>query len=427
MIHILYINLLLFLQKFIYDENKLLKNIIKNEINSILLLRNKEISKNSNENLKKTSILNNNNYSYECNNILTKNSDNQNQFDNDKIGYQDNNQKQFNITSFDIPLYYKFFNFFNNYKQNNCQDFYNKQQQNFKYEPKKYHTAKYMDFYSINNFMQNDSKLSKRYNEIVKEELLYEEGSNSLKFGIIGFFKRIFRIKESENTDTIKRHLKLIPFNEGKFEEKTILILISGYLSSKDNHFKEWKQLINVYQKRFNNPIIYFYNWPSSNFSLKKLIFHRKDFRDARERAGYCGKLLALFIMSDIFNGFKINLSAFSLGNHVLKHCLKELEDFDKLSLINNVVFMAGATEIKCNFKWEHRLGSVTGTIVNCYSDHDLALWYCRNITKKDTIGTKKLKFAHVKVLNRIISSFHILYRINMDQLWNMFINDLKE
>ena len=284
-----------------------------------------------------------------------------------------------------------------------------------------------MDFYSINNFMQNDYKLNNKFNEIVKEEELYEEGSYSLKYGIIGFFKKIFRIKESENTDTIKRHLKLIPYNKGKFEEKTILILVSGYLSSGDDQLKEWKELTNVYQKRFNNPIIYFYNWPASKFSLKKLIFHRKDFRDARERAKYCGKLLALIIMSDIFNGFKINLSAFSLGNHVLKHCLRELENFNKLALINNVVFMAGATEIKCNFKWEHRLGTVTGTIVNCYSDHDLALWYCRNITKKDTIGTKKLKFAHVKVLNRMISSLHIFYRINMDKLWKMFINDLKE
>ena len=400
-----YINLLLFLQKFISEENILLKEIIKNEINSILLLNNKKIPNDNIENLKK------NNYLYEFNNIVNP-KNYQNQFDNDLYDYQPNNQ---------------FFNINYNYEQNNYQDFYNYQQQNFIYEPKKYHTAKHMDFHSINNFMQNDSKLSKRYNEIVKEELLYEEGSNSLKFGIIGFFKRLFRIKESENTDTIKRHLKLIPFNEGKFEEKTILILISGYLSSEDNQFKEWKNLINVYKKRFNNPIIYFYNWPSSKFSLKKLIFHRKDFRDARERARNCGKLLALIIMSDIFNGFKINLSAFSLGNHVLKHCLKELEDFDKLSLINNVVFMAGATEIKCNFKWEHRLGSVTGTIVNCYSDHDLALWYCRNITKKDTIGTKKMKFAYVKILNRLISSFHILYRLNMDKLWNMFINDLKE
>ena len=107
-----------------------------------------------------------------------------------------------------------------------------------------------MDFYSINNFMQNDYNLNNQFNEIVKEEELYEEGSYSLKYGIIGFFKKIFRIKESENTDTIKRHLKLIPYNKGKFEEKTILILVSGYLSSGDDQLKEWKELTNVYQKK---------------------------------------------------------------------------------------------------------------------------------------------------------------------------------
>ena len=294
-------------------------------------------------------------------------------------------------------------------------------------KPKKYHTTKHLDLYSIKNIMDNDYNLNRRFNEVVREEELYEEGSCSLKFGIIGFFKKLFRMKESENEDTIKKHLKLIPYKMGTFEDKNILILISGYLSSESDQFKDWQQLINVYKNRFNNPIIYFFNWPSSSFGLKKLVFHRKDFRDSRERGRNCGRLLALMIMSNIFDGFKINLSAFSLGNHVLKHCLKELENFGKLDLINNVVFMAGATDIKCNFKWEHRLGAVTGTIVNCYSDHDLALWYCRNITGKDTIGTKKLKFAYVTIINRLISSYHVLYRLNMDKLWNMFINDLKE
>jgi hypothetical protein len=295
------------------------------------------------------------------------------------------------------------------------------------YQPKSYHTTKDLDLNSIKNIMGNEYNLSKRFNEVVKEEEIYEEGSFSLKFNIIGFFKRLFRIKESENEDTIKKHLKLIPYKKGEFEEKTILILISGYLSSESDQFHDWKQLIKVYEKRFNNPIIYFFNWPSSKFSFKKLLFHRKDFRDSRERGKNCGKLLALMIMSNIFDGFKINLVAFSLGNHVLKHCLKELKNFGKSYIINNVVFMAGATDINCNLKWEHRLGSVTGTIVNCYSDHDLALWYCRNITGKDTIGTKKLKFQTVKIKNILISSFHVLYRINMDILWNMFINDLKE
>ena len=88
---------------------------------------------------------------------------------------------------------------------------------------------------------------------------------------------------------------------------------------------------------------------------------------------------------------------------------------------------MAGATDIKCNFKWEHRLGSVNGVIINCYSDFDLALWYCKNITNKDTIGSKKLKLDKVNIKNYMISSFHILYRVNMEILGKLIINNLKE
>ena len=191
-------------------------------------------------------------------------------------------------------------------------------------------------------------------------------------------------MKDSENEDTIEKHLKLIPYNQGQFEEQSILILVSGYFSSKSDHFEEWENLISVYEQRYPNALIYFYNWPSSAVSLKKLVFNVKDFRDARQRAKICGKILALMIMcEEFFNGFKINLSAFSLGNHVIKNTLKELEEFGRLDLINNVVFMAGATDINCNFKWEHRLGAINGSVVNCYSDYDIALWYCKKITKE--------------------------------------------
>ena len=131
--------------------------------------------------------------------------------------------------------------------------------------------------------------------------------------------------------------------------------------------------------------------------------------------------------MSNIFAGFKINIAAFSLGNHVLKYCIKELEKFGKLDILNNIVFMAGATDIKSNSKWEQRLAAVPGTVVNCYSNYDSALWYCRMITGKDTIGNKKLKFKQKKIINRLISSYHLFYRINMEALWNMFLYDLKD
>ena len=368
----IYINLLLFLQNYISKENILFENIIQNEINSLLL-----------------------------------------------------NEQNTNLNNKNINININTFNNKNKYNNNyNCYEkiiFQNEQ---------KYHNTKILDLNSTINIFKNinDNKLKDRFFEIIKDEEVYEIGSNLLKNNIINFFKKKFKIQISENKDTIKRHLKLIRYAGGQYEEKTILILISGYFSSEDDHPKEWNNFVKVYEKKFNNPIIYFYNWPSSKMNLKKIIFHRKDFRDARERAKFCGQLLATMIMcEEIFDGFKINICAFSLGNHVLKHCIKELEKFEKLNLINNIIFMAGATNINCNEKWGLRLGSVNGIIANFYSDYDLALWYCRNITNKDTIGSKKLKIPKLNIKNYLISSFHILYRFNMEELGKMVIDDLKE
>ena len=47
--------------------------------------------------------------------------------------------------------------------------------------------------------------------------------------------------------------------------------------------------------------------------------------------------------------------------------------------------------------------------------------------TKKDTIGTRKLKIPNVKIKNVLLSTFHLLYRDDMSKLWKIFINYLKE
>ena len=295
---------------------------------------------------------------------------------------------------------------------------------------RKYHSTKYYELKDIKDLFNkiNDCKLKERFFEVIKKEETFERGSNFFRLNIINKLKQWFSIKDSEDEDTIEKHLKLIPYEKNKYTEKTILIIISGYFSSNVDHFEEWEQLINIYKKRFQNPIIYFYNWPSSDISMQKLIFHRRDFRKTRERAKYCGKLLALMMMSEeIFNGFKINLAAFSLGNHVLKNCLKELGNFGRLDIVNNVIFMAGATNITNSYKWENILKSISGNIINCYSDVDLALILCQSITRKGTIGTKKLKIRNVKIKNYLISSFHLLYKVNMDELGKMFLDDLKE
>ena len=220
----------------------------------------------------------------------------------------------------------------------------------YHYKTPDFYETKYYDLKDIKDIFNNinECKLKDRFFEIIKKEEAYERGSNFFRLNIINKLKEWFSIKDTEDEDTIEKHLKLIPYEKNKYTEKTILILISGYFSSNSDHFEEWEQLINIYKKRFPNPIIYFYNWPSSDISLQKLIFHRRDFRKTRERAKYCGKLLALMMISEkIFNGFKINIAGFSLGNHVLKNCLKELENFGKLDIINNVIFMAGARKFR--------------------------------------------------------------------------------
>ena len=369
----IYINLLLYLQKYIKQENDLLRTIVENEINSVLLSDSKD-----------------------------NNTNNRNSFLCDRYKYNHNN-----IIS-------------NAFKTLNSI---------VKTFAENQHKVKYYDYYTIKNAFEcsNDNKIKKRFYEIIKEEKSFEVGSNSFFLNVLKLFKPLYKMKKRKDDNTIENHLKLIPYQKQDYKEKTILILISGYFSSNDDHFKEWNELIKVYKKKFRNHIIYFFNWPSSEFKLSKILYHQKDFKNARERGKYCGRLLALMIMSNnFFNGFKINIAAFSLGNHVLKHCIKEIEKFGRFDILNNIIFIAGATDIKCNLKWEKRLSSIQGAVINCYSDIDLALGYCKLITGKDTIGTKELKFKNKNIKNYLISSIHALYRINMDIIGNLFIDELK-
>jgi hypothetical protein len=57
---------------------------------------------------------------------------------------------------------------------------------------------------------------------------------------------------------------------------------------------------------------------------------------------------LFILIFIRIYNiNFKINLVAFSLGNQVIKSCLKEFFSRKVYNDINDVIFIAGATCIK--------------------------------------------------------------------------------
>ena len=67
---------------------------------------------------------------------------------------------------------------------------------------------------------------------------------------VLRLFKPFYKIKEPKDENTIKNHLKLIPYQKNDYKGKNILILISGYFSSNDEHSKEWNNLIKVYKKK---------------------------------------------------------------------------------------------------------------------------------------------------------------------------------
>ena len=297
-------------------------------------------------------------------------------------------------------------------------------------ESNDYHQVKQLNFNSIKDIFNNidNNKLRNRFFQIVQQEETFEKGNNIIDLNILDLFLKKFKIREKEKEDSIKDKLEIIPYKKGLFSRRPILILISGYFSANTSKYEEWIKFINVYEKRFNNPIIYYYIWPASNFSLEKMAILAYDFKNARKRAKNCGKLLALMILSNkIFSGFKINLAAFSLGSHVLKHCIKELSNNGKLNIINNIIFFGGATSFKNNFKWEQRLNSFKGIIINCYSFTDIALLNYNALTKKYNIGTQELEIGNINIHNYQTKCFHLEYREKLDEIGNMFLNDLIE
>lgn len=53
--------------------------------------------------------------------------------------------------------------------------------------------------------MDNEYELSDIFNKTIIEEKICEEGSFSLKPSIVGFFKRVFRMEESDLLQSRKR------------------------------------------------------------------------------------------------------------------------------------------------------------------------------------------------------------------------------
>ena len=211
-----------------------------------------------------------------------------------------------------------------------------------------------------------------------------------------------------------EKFIELVPFEENIFSN-TITILVSGYTNEESNPIDNWKDFINYYKKE---TMFYHFNWPSSTIPKVFCTFWKciTQFKKATLRAEICGKILAYIIYSNtIFKNFQINLVGFSLGNHVIKHCIKELYNLNHNSgsinnpilltkneniyqiNIKNIIFIAGATHLKKRYKWKNYINeTIIDKCNNCHTDNDWVLKYLyRPAMSKIPLGIEKVNINH--------------------------------
>lgn len=208
-----------------------------------------------------------------------------------------------------------------------------------------------------------------------------------------------------------------------------VCIIIPGFTSEGENHHDSWAKFAN----QLDHTDFYFFNWESKTMigltqnviaNLHKLanplftldILNKNNlFVEAKKSAKEFGKLLAFIIISnDIFKNQIVTLVGFSLGCHVIKHCVKTLYELSELdeaacNFISNLIFIAGATYFSDETdKWNLILNKiVNGQIINCYSKNDDILRYLYKIT----IGKTPLGLEYKNGLKNI--QFHGFGHLN--------------
>ena len=316
---------------------------------------------------------------------------------------------------YNFDTYINFINYFNNYIITNGQG------------------EKENKYYSFSDIMDKIRKTKKEQIiddfENLKEKIYKEEQKQKN-------FPKIFGNIKFKNS-----FINLIPLTKNR-HSNTITILISGFLSEKDD-INSWEHFYNFDK---NNSNYYLFRWPSSDVStliFKSLIFifnAAKLFKECKTKAKYAGKILALFLASnEEFNNCQINLAGFSLGSQVLKYCLKELDKIKGYRImINNVLFLAGATVIredKINIWRNIFKNNVGGRVINCYSKFD---WVLENLFKlcirKNPIGLNKINIKEENEEYNVIEDYnfsnlhlgHLDYRGNFKKILSV-INFLNE
>ena len=263
----------------------------------------------------------------------------------------------------------------------------------------------------------NDDKLKERFQNI-KEKLKFIDSLSSPSSFVETLVKKIVNVFTS-NIYYFANFIRLSPFQK-YITSNIVTIFVSGFGSQNDIHCLEWKKYIENDAKNSN---YYFYHWPGDSFTkivIKSLPIGLggikfdsdlpKVFMESKNKAKVSGKVLSIILRSRLFFGYRqINLVAFSLGNHVVKNCLKELNlNDDGRMIINDVTFMAGATTFKDKIKWYQIFKKlIGGRIVNCYSKKDNILKYLySNCTGLEPIGSKEIDINDGKNGKNIVENY---------------------
>ena len=261
------------------------------------------------------------------------------------------------------------------------------------------------------------------------------------------------------------RRINLAPLNP-KITSTHCYIFISGFLSETTDHYKEWE---NMTLNLAPNNICYFYNWPGDclsnvagetilNLGLSVLIgFSKsindsnitdiynygenkyekfdpsKSFIDSSNKAALSGKILSFILASKLFFKFQtVTLVGFSLGAHIIKHCIKQMyhlhykENIPCNDIIKDVILIAGATSMKGKeTKYKNIFSKIiNGKLINCYSKEDQVLNILfKGCMNKNPIGNTILELDGYDNLENIdFTVFHLGhtdYRRKMDLVIN--------
>jgi len=264
---------------------------------------------------------------------------------------------------------------------------------------------KIYSFMDIDKLLLTDKKVKKDY-ELIKNQYKKEFDDNTGTF-VLKFLNS--KLGEVILTD-FEENIKLIVFNQFACSN-TITILI--------DQINEWQDFINYFKCE---TIFYYFNWHKIPLKNKNIEELKKEFVDAKNRGRICGKILAYILLSSkFFKDFQINLVGFSLGNIVVKHCIKELfkmNRIDKNNFVNlkNVIFIGAATHIKNKNKWKEYIEEVIiNRFINCYSEADYILNNLyRECSNEKVIGNENLEINDDKGFN-LVSNYNFT-RNNFEQ-----------